>query len=467
MKIGRLNITYNSKPKAVARAGLSERYRAQYDKGASGKPVRKVFHQGENTWQARCKHYDDLMNEQPLAKQGLLTLAGLCVAQGVFTKPSETKPKRDEQAAVDAETGLKQVKEAKFQAYGMAVDAQFFVDKFNRKQRVNSKFCETILRMVKYGGCFWEITSAPEWSFRIAPMQEFIEPAEADAQGKITRWRQIVNGTTQAEWTGEELVLVPGLNQTTATWPWASSLLSGLETELEALVAMESSAKDYMEKQAWPYEVLQLGDSTSNVSDDDFDSARNEWRNRQPGEGIVTNVPTQILPGGTGSSPIRELATLCELLKDNVGDGIMVPGISKLYNSTEASAKVMTSHVMSSLGQPLQWIVKEYYEEYILKPMLEASGFSRKSCPEITFESPDTNKKEEGEYWTSLVNAKIQTPMQAAEHLGLEYDQAYWDQQLKMEQEKFEQQLQMKADNAPKDANPEKPKHIGLFNNIL
>ncbi len=119
-----------------------------------------------------------------------------------------------------------------------------------------------------------------------------------------------------------------------------------------------------MNKQAWPYEVLQLGDNENPVREDEYTTARSEWKNRKPGEGIVTSVPTSILECGTGSTPIRELATLCELLKDNVQDGIMVPGISKLYNSTEASAKVLTSHVMSSLGQPLQWTLKEYYEEY-------------------------------------------------------------------------------------------------------
>jgi hypothetical protein len=426
MKFGRLNISL-VKPSQK----ISEKYKSQYDKGSTTKPARKVYHQGENTWRSRCLHYDQLCEEQPLAKQGLLTLAGLCISQGVFTKPATDK--EDE-------------------TYALAEEAQYRVDKFNIDSHINTKFHETFFRMAKHGGCFWEVTETPVRSFRIAPMQECIEPYEADEKGAIIKWRQIVNGTVTAEWTDTELILVPGLMMNTHTWPWASSFLSGLETELEALVDMETSAKDYMSKQAWPYEVLSLGTSADPVSDEEYNQARNEWRNRKPGEGFTVSVPTAILPGGTGSAPIRDLAVLCELMKDNVQDGLMVPGISKLYNSTEASAKVLTSHVMSSLGQPLQWIVKEYYQEYILKPMLESSGFSRKSCPEITFESPDTNKKEEGEYWTSLVNAKIQSPVQAAEHLGLEYDEAYWKKQEQKEQDQMQQKLNAKA---PFGAKPE------------
>lgn len=208
------------------------------------------------------------------------------------------------------------------------------------------------------------------------------------------------------------------------------------------LVSVEESVKDYSEKAAWPYEVLQLGDgSGSGVSDSDYQSAKTEWRTRQPGEGITArNMPVNIIPGGTNSAPIRELAALCELMKDNIHDGFIVPPLSKLYNSTEASAKVLVQHVMTVLGQPLQWLLSESLTSYVLKPFLEGSGFSRKSCPSVLFESPDTAKKEEGEFWMSLVTAKIQSPQQACEHLGLEYDEEYWTQQEK----KLEEQMMQK-----------------------
>ena len=313
----------------------------------------------------------------------------------------------------------------------------------------------------KYGGCFWEITWTPTFSFRIPTMQECIEPYEADEEGNIVRWRQIVNGQVTAEWTSEELVLVPNLGVTSQTWPFGPSIYAGLENELEMLTGIEESAKDYSEKQAWPYELLQLGDAANPVSDDEYTVARSEWKNRKPGEGIVSTVPSDIKPGGTGSAPIRELAVLCELMKDNVQDSVMIAPISKLYNATEASAKEMTKHIMTVLGQPLQWRLAEYFESYVLKPWLESSGFSRKSCPQTVFESPDVHKKEEGEYWTSLVNAKIQSPMQACDHLGLEYDEAYWAQEEQKQQQQFEQKLDASAKKVEeKPKAEEKPQEL-------
>lgn len=452
MKIGRLNISFTKKPQ-----NLSERYKAAYDKQATSKPTRKVFHQGENSWASRCKHNDVLAEEYSIAKMAPFGLAGLVTAQGIYFKPAETKPKKEEKATLDAE---KKITEQKFERYGQAEDAQYFVEKFAKNQLVNIKFYETTWRMARYGGCFWEITAEPEWGFRIAPMQEYIEPAEADEQGKIVKWRQVVNGITQAEWTSEELVLVPFLGVTTATWPYAPSIYTGLDNELEMLTGIEESAKDYSEKQAWPYELLQLGDAENPVDDAEYAQARTEWKNRKPGEGIVATVPSDIKAGGTGSAPIRELATLAELMKDNVVDSVMIPPVSKLYNSTEASSKEMNKNTMTTLGQPVQWILASYFSEYVLKPMLEASGFSRKSCPEVVFESPDVHKKEEGEYWTSLVQNKIQSPVQACDHLGLEYDEAYWKQEELKQQEQFKQQLDVKvkqAEGNPK-AEGEQPK---------
>lgn len=436
-----------------------EKYKASYDKSGAGagKPKRKIFNLGENTWKNRCEHYDSLCEQYPLLKMSLFTLAGLVTAQGLFFKPAEKKPKLKSTLkngnTVTEETNT----------YALAEEACYRVEKFKRDQKVVSKFYETAFRMAKYGGCFWEISRDPVFSFRIPTLQECIEPAEANDQGQITVWRQVVMNQETARWSSEDLVLIPFLGETTATWPYAPSLLTGTETESEMLVAMEESTKDYSEKQAWPYEVLQLGDGSqgsASVTDDDYVVARSEWRNRKPGEGIATrNMPVNIIPGGTGSAPIRELAVLCELMKKNLNDAVMVPGVSQLYNATEASAKVLTQHVMTTLGQPVQWRLSEYFQEGVLKPWLESSGFSRKSCPEILFESPDVHKKEEGEYWTSLVSAKIQSPMQACDHLGLEYDEEYWSEQLRREQEQFDKQLQAKQDSGEQEK-PEDGKKV-------
>jgi hypothetical protein len=411
-----------------------EAFKASVDTGlGGGKPKRQTFSIGQHSWLSRCQHFEQLAQDYPLFNQSCLALAGMVMSQGVFHKPAVNK--NDE-------------------TYALAEEAMWRCEKVARQFRVNSKFYETILRMAKYGSCFWEVTFAPEFGFRLAPSQENIEPAEVDEVGNITKWRQVTYGTTSAEWSAapqeqEAYLINVAWNVTPQSWPYGTSLGTGSETELEALIEMESNAKDYMDKQAWPYEILALGNENSTVLDSDYQVAKTEWKNRRPGEGIATrNMPVQVLPGGTGSAPIRELSTLCQLMKDNAHDGLMVAPISKLYNSTEASAKVLTQHVMTTLGQPMQWIVKELYEEKLLKPFLERVGFSVKSCPEVLFESPDVHKKEEGEYWVGLVGAKIQSPKQAADHLGLEYDEAFWRQ----EQQRIDKQFQQKAEG--KGANP-------------
>ena len=216
--------------------------------------------------------------------------------------------------------------------------------------------------------------------------------------------------------------------------------------------------EDYMDKEAWPYELLAMGDATTRVDETAYSNAKTAWKNRRPGQGLTTrNLPAEILKGGTGGSPLRELSDLMSFMKSNIQDGLMVPSISQLYNSTEASATVMTKHVMTVLGQPIQWILKEQYQNEILKPYMEASGFSVKSAPELTFESPDVHKQEEMDFWVGLVNAKIQTPMQAADHLGLEYDEEYFVEQQEQMMQQLQQGAQTGEDNPEEKPKEEKP----------
>lgn len=414
----------------------SERYRAAYDKTGSRKPKRKVYSLGENTWLSRCKHYDELWEAYPLFRQAVTSLAGLVNPQGVFFKPAEKKPqKKSVMTATEMQAYIRET-----ETYALAEEAQYRCEKFKETHFLNGKIYNTVWNIAKYGSCFWELTDSPIFDFRVPPLQECIEPAEADDQGNITVWRQVVNGVVTAEWNSPRLILL-SWNATTATWPYGNGLAVGLETEMDMLVSVEESVKDYSEKAAWPYEILALGNGAgATVNDSDYQDAKSEWRNRQAGDGIATrNMPVEIIAGGTNSAPIRELASLCELMKDNIHDGFIVPPLSKLYNSTEASAKVLVQHVMTVLGQPLQWLLAESLQSYVLKPMLEQAGFSRKSCPVPLFESPDTAKKEEGEFWVSLVTAKMQSPKQACEHLNLEYDEDYWKQEEKKQQEQFEQ----------------------------
>lgn len=405
---------------------ISENYKAAFDKTGTSKPQRKIYNLNENSWASRYKHYSKLREAYPLFDKACLGLAGLVMSQGIFHKPAVKK--NDE-------------------TYGLAEEACWRADQFRDKRYVNSKLFNTIDAIAFSGSCFWELSDNETFDFRIPPLQEYIEPYKANDQGEITDWRQVINGSTKAEWTSDQLKLI-SFRPTTATWPFGNGLGVGLETEMEMLVDMETSVKDYSEKAAWPYEILALGDKDSMVADSDYSTARTEWKNRKPGEGIACrNMAVDIKAGGTNSAPIRELAAICEFMKDNVHDGLVVPPVSKLYNSTEASAKELRKQVMDIIGQPLQWLLKEHYEQDILKAFMIQQGYSVKSCPAAMFEAPDVHKKEEGEYWVSLVNAKIQSPLQACDHMDLEYDENYWKQE---EQKQMEFQKQ-KLEATPKE----------------
>jgi len=389
---------------------------------AGGERKTKRFYIGEHSWRSRCDKFQKMYDNYRMLSSGILTVAGMVTSEGVWTKPAVKK---------DRET------------YPLAKEAQWRVDNtLHKNHNINRLFYQTVNIMGKFGSCFWEKTFTPEFGYRIIPNQEGIEPARFNSIGEVVEWRQVINGRETAKWP-TDLIVPYHWNVSSVSWPYGTPFLVGLDVETEALLGLEESAKDFMEKEAWPYEILALGDASNQIVASDYNTAKTAWKNRKPGQGITArNIPINLLKGGTGDTPLRELSDLALLMKDNIHDGIGVPPISKLYNSTEASATVMTKHVMSVLGQPIQWLLKERYETDVLKPYMEHSGFSVKSCPEIIFESPDVHKKEEGEFWVGLVTAQIQSPKQACEHLGLEYDEEYWTQKQKQEEEQMLQQQQ-------------------------
>jgi len=429
---------------------IKERFKAGIDV-AGHKPKARRFYVGEHSWGASCRKFEQMTQAYPLLKQGLLTLAGLVLPEGAYTSPAEKKPvKKSEQ---------QKLSEADSKTYALAEEAQWRVEKFNEDMRVNNVLYNTVYIMCKFGSCFWELTEEPKFAYRIIPNQESMEPAAVDDIGNITGWRQVIQGSVVAEWPAESIVHF-AWNVSSSSWPYGTPFLIGLDVETESMLALEKSSADFMDKNAWPYEVLSVGDSASPISASDYAGVKSSWGNRQPGDGFtLRNIPVNLMKGGTGDTPLRELSDLMNLMKDNIQDGLMVPAISKLYNSTEASAKVMTSHIMTVLGQPIQWLIKEKYEEQVIKPYCESIGFSRKSAPKLIFESPTSHKAEEAEFWKVMGELQVQSPEQIAEHLGLEFDEDYWKAKKEEEQAQFEQQQKMGLNKpgANGEQKPEKP----------
>lgn len=401
---------------------FKERFKGYFDTGKTRRGKHTRFYPGEHSWKERCVHYDQTVERHGMAKQATLTIAGQLVAEGVFTSAKERDNK----------------------PYPRSEEAQQHCDDLNEQIGLDTMLYDTGVTIAKYGSCFWEKTWTPQFDVRLIPMQEAIEPAEVDDVGNITRWRQnLWAAKTPPSWSSNEIVHF-AWNITTQSWPYGTSILVGLETILDTLEELEVNANKYMEKQAYPYEVLQLGDGTFMPTPAEVSSVDSKWKSRDVGENIITTYPTQMHQGGTGGAPIRELSNILDFLYDEVIDATMIPPISKQYNATEASAKVMMPHAHATLITPMQRLIRRKIEGEIYKPYLEDLGFSVKTCPKLLFAPPDAHKEEDGEYYSKLVTAGIAPPRWAAKKLGIPEEE--WDEWQKEEEAKQEKMMQQQKE---------------------
>jgi hypothetical protein len=378
---------------------------------------RETFYIGQHSWRDRCEKFNQDYEAHVLAKQAILSIGGQIIAEGgVFLQPVTDKNDKP---------------------YARAQDAVSLIEDFNEDIKIKQLLFETGKHMAKYGSYFWEKTVMPEYTLTSIPQQELIEPAAQDENMNITAWRQVENGVEIATWDQDEIIHFPW-DVTSQSWPYGTSLLVGLDNEFATLEELSDNARDYMKNQAWPYELHQVGNGEYVPSDTDLSTYRNELRKNKVGSKVVTDMPSEIHIGGTGGSPIRELAEILSFLKDNVQDGLLMPGLSKLYNSTEASAKVVVGWAISALIKPMQEIIAINLKEQVYKPLLEQNGYSVKTCPQIYFEPPDAHKKEEMDFWTGMVNAGICPPIVAAREFGWEDEFKKWDEEKKrLEQEQM------------------------------
>lgn len=415
----------------------SEKFKGFFDTGRAKRKGTTKFHLGEYTWRERCKHYDLLTQEHGMAKQSTVTIAGQLVAEGVFTEAKERDGK----------------------PYPRSEEAKRLCDDLNERIGLETMLYDTGITLAKYGSCFWEKTWSPEFDVRIIPMQEAIEPSKVNDVGEIVEWKQNLWGTQHTPTWSDREIVHHSWNVTTQSWPYGTSLLVGLEVILGTLQQLEVSAKDYMEKQAWPYEALQIGDGQYMPDDSELQTVKSKWKARQVGENIITTLPTQMHQGGTGGAPIRELSNLIDFLYNEAIDSTMIPPISRQYNATEASAKVMMPHAHATIVTPMQRIIKRRIEEEIYKPYLELHDFSVRVCPRVVFHPPDFHKEEDGEYYSKLVLAGIAPPRWAAKKLGVpeeEFDK-WLEEEEKREADQFMRDKVLGAQQPNIGSKSEKP----------
>lgn len=372
---------------------------------------------GELSWQPRCQYYDKIVERHPLAKQGLLSIAGKVVEQGIFTK-----------VAYDDGPHATRSQEAKDKC-----------DELNKRLGLNVMLYDTVVTQMKYGSCFWEKNFSPVFDTRIIPMLEVIEPAEVNDIGEIIVWRQNLLGTkTSPTWTANEIVHY-AWNISSKSWPYGTSMLIGLDTEFNALETIEQATSDYAEKQALPKELWQVGDRDYTPNDDELATIRNKVKNWSAGEEFVTNYTINRIAGGTGEKPLSEISKILDFYYTHIVDGMMVAPISKQWSSTMASAQEMELVQRAHLITPLQRLIGNKIEREIYQPYLESLGYSVKVCPSVLWEAPDAHKDEEMEYWMGAVQSGIVPSEYAAMELGFDLDKI---------KEMRNEQLQREAEQA-------------------
>jgi len=399
--------------------------------GASGKKRR--FWQGELSWKARCEFFNTVYERFPLAKAQVLTIGGQLTADGVFTEAAYT------------EGPHKQSSE----------DAKEKIDDLNKRIGIESLLYETGIGMAKFGSNFWEKSFQPIFDTRIIPMQENIEPSKQDLVGNITEWRQNVWGQRESPtWTTDKIVHFPW-NVTSKSWPYGTSLLTGLDIVFDILEQLETDIKEFMHKAAFPYEVLGIGDKEYRPTSSEVSEAKTKWKNKVPGEHILTNYPVNLVTGGTGDKTITNLNDILNFLKDECIDGLLVPPISKQWSSTMASATEMLPWARANLIRPMQRIIAHKMEHEIYRPYLEDLGFSVKVTPKLMFEPPDAHKEDDAEYFSKLVLAGVIPPKAAARELGYEEDYEEWQKETELQEERdFERQKELgnAQDSSKQDA---------------
>ena len=400
------------------KASITEKFKGFFTTGISITPQRRTFWLGERNWADRCKRNLTTYMSHTLAKSQILTIAGQCVADGIFLQPSTEDDPHAERAK----------------------DALYECEQLNKRLNMRSKLHDTFFNMALYGTCFWEKTTEPTFDTRIIPQQEYVEPAEQDQEGNIIRWRQRAFATQMASWTLDEIIDF-SWNKTSWSWPYGTSLLAGLDQDFETLDQIKTDIKEYAHKNAFPKELFSIGDGQYMPSPTEAELIKSKLKNWEPGEYFITSYPIEHKVGGVGDREPKGIDKILTFIKEDAIDGTMTPPVSYQYSSTYASSKEMAKTQRSNIILPLQTIVAQELEDSLYKPYLESLGYSVKLCPEVKFDPPDAGFFEEAQAYAQLVGAGILTPELAASEMGYTLEQIEGMRAEKLERQQQQMEL--------------------------
>ena len=340
-----------------------------------------------------CDRFDGYYNDHTDIKSCCLTIAGQGTAEGVFVVPSGDYPRAQE-----------------------AADK---CDALNERLKLDQKIYETMLLMVKHGTCFWEkdFNAVDGLDAQLIPHQKYMAPVFNDRQ--LVGWEYRYHGTALYKWTLDTISVFAWNVGSYA--PFGTSLLTGIDEELETKTQILKNMKAYLEKQAFATNVLQVGDQTYHPIPTEVSAIESKVKNREVGEDFVTDYPIELKTMGAASIETRMIPDTLAFTQERITDALMMPPISKLYNSTEASATVMTDWCRASIITPLQRIIKRVVEAEIYWPYLEDLGFAKKVVPSLQFEPPEADiKLTEEVNIIDLVKEGIVSRRTAARELGFE-----------------------------------------------
>jgi len=300
--------------------------------------------------------------------------------------------------------------DGKGEPYPRTQDACDECNALNRRIGLDILLYDTVINMGKFGSSFWEKDLESTFDVRLIPQQELIELAEKDEYGNPSRWRQGSFGQTLAEWSSDEIVHF-GWNTTSASWPYGTSLLEGLDTEFQILEQLEVDIKEHWHKVAFPRELWQVGSPENPPLEPEIAAIKTELKNWEPGEHHVTSYNIDRKAGGVGDREVRGLDEVLTFLKQQIVDGLMTPPVSFQYSSTYASSKEMMIQQRANLVVPIQRLIKRKLENEVYKPYLEGLGYSvKQDLPHVTFESAEAHKVDVADYYMKLVATKIAPP---------------------------------------------------------
>ena len=380
-----------------------------------------------------CEKYERYKQDYPKVKSALLTVSGQVMAEGVFTIPAER---------TDNKTG-------KTEKYPRAIEAKLEVDKLNEKINLDGIIQMTAQRMVHYGTAFLEKTYTPEFSVRpvVPKYQKYMMPRWNKELGVLDGWDLKIRNEVKASWKNNEIIVVPW--DVDVHYPFGTSLLEGIDRELSISDNILAGLEKYVKRQAWATHMVQVGDPTYTPGDTELNAFRTQVRRGEVGQTIITNAPISKETLGAGDVETQMIPDILAFEDDQIADSLMMPPLSKLYNSTQASSVEMTDWARANLITPIQRIIQRKVEEELFWAYLEPLGYSKRVVPKLSFNPPEAGRLDEAKYWSELVVAKIASPKQAASDLGMDYDEAYWKEQ---------EALMLKHQQADKNAvQPKKP----------